>query len=466
MAAVAAALGAIGQKVLNLMGVFWLIEEVVQRIQVAQMIQQRQQMIQARKKEKSPPNFLKSWSWTVAPGTAPGVYTYSIGLTTNVPTEPSGFYRHPYLVANFTVIGGAPPPPMYLKTVDFHIVAPTWSRHSTFSAKEADSGASMEFEAPKATHPCLFVVLNYEGDAPKADIPTSRRTGEAVGIGAGCGGKWMADEVVVEYAAGKVYYTHVHACEIPIGEDEFEIADALFLQDRINALIAERDNLKAQLKDLGNQAERIARLYEREEFPDWYIKRIYDSVYLRYQDLVEAWKENTDALASLIDMLRRIAPEDALKLKEALRSPKPIPTWEQLKQLAPRPDPTPHLNRVKIQIQEYSSAMSGYYAKAKGAAHKALAAIWDVGYDELKAYSKAQTDAEKIAIAERLLQKLPAEFWNHIGDMYLYLARYNGAKSKRDELDAYLRWYSGESVVISELDVELVSQILREVTGA
>jgi hypothetical protein len=466
MAAVAAALGAIGQKVLNLMGVFWLIEEVVQRIQVAQMIQQRQQMIQARKKEKGPPSYLKSWDWTISAGSAPGRYKYTLSFTGNVPTEPSGFLRHPSLSMAFTMVTGMAPGNVYLKAASVEAKSPKFSYKFSFSAIDIDSGVTVQFEDVKATEICLFWDFTYEMDVPRMGKQPERKDGSWIGAGGGCGGEWRPDWALIDWPNGKLYYHRVHADPMSFGEEPFQIADALQLQSQIDNLMNARDQLKSELKDLASLAERVARYYERVEYPDWFVKRYYDNIYQRYQELVKAWRENTDAIRKILDQLSAIAPEDAGKISKTLRDPKPMPSWDDIKQMVPKPDPTPHLNRVRNEVGRYAFQMNGYYAEAKSAAHKALAAVWSVGYDEFKAYSKAQTDAEKIAIANRLLQKLPAAFWDYIGDMYRALANYKNAEARYEELDAYLRWYSGENVTITEQDIELVSRILGEVTGA
>jgi hypothetical protein len=465
MAAAAAALGSVGKAVLNAMGIFWLIEEVVQRIQVAQMIQQRQQMIQMRKQQKAPPSYLKSWDWTISPGALPGRYRYTISFTGNVPTEPSGFLRHPYISVAFTMVTGMAPGNIYLTGATVEAKSPKFSYKASFDAGTIMTGASMSFEDAKATEVCLFWDFIYEMDIPKVDRQPERKDGSWIGAGGGCGGEWRPDWAYIDWPNGKLYYHRVHADPMSFGEEPFQVADALQLQSQIDALINARENLKSELKDLESLAERVARYYERVEYPDWFIRQVYDNIYQRYQELARAWKENTDAIRKLLDQLSAIAPEDASAIAKSLRDPKPMPEWTQLKAMVARPDPTGYLERVKGEMNRYRNLMVGHYAEAKSAAHKALESLWRNARDLFSAYARAKTASEKDAIVRQMLQKLPADFWNHIGDMYRALGSYSGAKGRYEQLDRFLRWYTGENVVVTEQDVELVNQILGGVTG-
>jgi tetratricopeptide (TPR) repeat protein len=142
-----------------------------------------------------------------------------------------------------------------------------------------------------------------------------------------------------------------------------------------------------------------------------------------------------------------------------------MPEWSQLKTLIARPDPSSYLDRAKGELDRYNKLMVGYYADAKSAAHKALESLWRNARDLFSAYTKAKTASEKDAIVQQMLQKLPADFWNYIGDMYRALGNYSNAKGRYEQLDKFLRWYTGESVAVSDADVELINQILGGVTG-
>lgn len=465
MAAIAATLGTVGKAVVNAMGIFWLIEEVVQRIQVAQMIQQRQQAIQARKKEKPPPSYLKSWDWTISAGSAPGRYKYTLSFTANVPTEPTGFYRHVFLSTAFYAIVGMTPIDIHLARATVEIKSPKFSYKYSFDADAITSGATIQFEDVKSTEICLFWDFTYEATINPLPLPPQTRDGSWIGAGGGCGGEWRPDWVHIDWPNGRLDYHRVHADPLQFGEEPFQIADALQLQDQINALIGARENLKAELRDLAGLAERAARYYERVEYPDWFIQQIYDNIHQRYQELVKAWKDNTDAIRKLLDQLSTLAPEDASAFAKNLRDPKPMPEWPQLKTLIARPDPSSYLDRVKGELNRYRNLMVGYYADAKSAAHKALESLWRNARDLFSAYTRAKTVSEKDAIVQQMLQKLPADFWNHIGDMYRALGNYSNAKGRYEQLDRFLRWYTGESVAVSDADVELINQILGGVTA-
>jgi hypothetical protein len=465
MAGIAAALGSIGKAVLNAMGIFWLVEEVVQRIQVAQMIQQKQQMIQMRKQEKKPPSYLKSWDWTISAGSQPGRYKYTLSFTGNVPTEPTGFYRHVFLSSAFYFLAGVTPTDIHLARASVQVKSPKFSYKFSFDADTIMSGATITFEDVKSTEICLHWDFTYEGSVTPIPLPPRTTDGAALGMGGGCGGEWNPDWVHIDWQAGKLEYHRIHADPMSFGEEPFQVADALQLQSQIDNLFNARDQLRSELKDLENLAERVARYYERVEYPDWFIQQVYDNIYQRYQELAKAWSENTDAIRKLLDQLSAIAPEDAGKISKSLRDPKPMPQWPQLKTLIARPDPTGYLDRVKGQAEAYANKADGAEKHALSAAWKALYSVWNNCGAEYKEYVSAKTPSEQELALKKLAAKIPADFWDYIGDMYNYLGQKRDYESRAKQLNDFLAWYRHENAALTEQDVEAVAAIVQQVMG-
>jgi hypothetical protein len=386
-----------------------------------------------------------------------------LSFTGNVPTEPVGFKRHIALSTAFFLVSGWPPGEIYLKSATVEVKSPKFSYKFTFSAEDIMSGATVQFEDVKSTEICLFWDFTYEMPIPKSDKQPLIGSGAMINIGGGCGGEWRPDTAILDWPNGKLYYHRVHADPMSFGEEPFQVADALQLQGQIDNLFNARDQLKSELKDLENLAERVARYYERVEYPDWFIQQIYDNIYRRYQELVKAWSENTDAIRKLLDQLSAIAPEDAGKISKSLRSPKTMPEWSQLKTMTARPNPSSYLDKVKGQAEAYADKAAGAERHALGAAWKALYSVWNNCGAEYKEYVSAKTPSEQELALKKLAAKIPADFWDYIGDMYNYLGQKRDYESRAKQLNDFLAWYRHENAALTEQDVEAVAAIVQQV---
>ncbi|MEM1522953.1 MAG: hypothetical protein QXU69_08000 [Thermofilaceae archaeon] len=381
----AAALGKIGV----ILSITWLIEEVIQRIQVAAMIAQRAQQMAKRQEGLGDKDPFKDVNLTVAPTETKGEYTVTVRLRLDMPLKVNAF-SHPWMWKDMTVCG--------FVATEVSVSNKDTGRLEVFN--EAGSGMWVDFPADQVLAPkeVSFRSRRFAKLALWIDIPY--RTGEVEAVAqmpyysTSCPactsklGQTRCDWWERNPAKKAFIYHRVHGEEFPVPAKLFDEADAAYYASRIAALQSDLQAFQSFLNDLKEAATFIETQWFRDDYPTWLLEeRIRELARMREEAVrkLQEWRRTFEALA---DEMQVLFPEEAAKLRMKWRE-NPLPDVNALKTSFPRAQVEERIRREEAKLADLNKKLEENQAKQRSLSATYVAKLLDAARTEISSYLSA-----------------------------------------------------------------------------
>ncbi|MEM4455323.1 MAG: hypothetical protein QXT28_11465 [Thermofilaceae archaeon] len=438
-----ATLGKIGV----ILSITWLIEEIIQRIQVTQMIMQRAQQMAKRQEGLGDKDPFKDVTIIVSPTETKGEYTVTVRMRLDMPLKVNAF-THPWMWKDMTVCG-------FIAT-EVSVSNKDTGRLEVFN--EVGSGMWIDFPADQVLAPkeVTFRSKRFAKLAVWIDIPY--RTGEIEAVAqmpyysTSCPactsrmGKTRCDWWERNPAKKAFIYHRVHGEEFPVPAKLFDEADAAYYAMRVAALQSDLQSFQSFLNDLKEAANFIENQWFRDDYPTWLLEeKIQEFAKMRDEAVrkLQEWRKTFEALADEIQVL---FPEEAAKLRMKWKET-PLPDVNALKTSFPRTQLEERIRKEEAKLADLTRKLEGNQAKLRSLSATYVAKLLDSARTEISNYLSAlkKRDPALIATARAaVIAKVRAILEEYKAQRASLKAEEQSLRVQITNTDYFIKWLRGE----------------------